>query len=57
MLQNMQFEATGVPEFYHRFPFQGAERKMRDDERKQFRRKGKCLDANNNGEWKTHGCW
>ncbi|XP_060640236.2 grainyhead-like protein 3 homolog [Anolis sagrei] len=27
----------------------GAERKMRDDERKQFRRKGKCLDANNNG--------
>uniref|UniRef100_A0A8C9F323 Grainyhead like transcription factor 3 n=1 Tax=Pavo cristatus TaxID=9049 RepID=A0A8C9F323_PAVCR len=30
------------------FP-QGAERKMRDDERKQFRRKGKCLDSNNNG--------
>ncbi|EMP28042.1 Grainyhead-like protein 3 like protein [Chelonia mydas] len=27
----------------------GAERKMRDDERKQFRRKGKCLDSNNNG--------
>lgn len=23
---------------------------MRDDERKQFRRKGKCLDSNNNGE-------
>ncbi|NWQ83049.1 GRHL3 protein, partial [Columbina picui] len=30
----------------------GAERKMRDDERKQFRRKGKCLDSNNNGQ-----CW
>uniref|UniRef100_A0A8B9MGN3 GRHL1/CP2 C-terminal domain-containing protein n=1 Tax=Accipiter nisus TaxID=211598 RepID=A0A8B9MGN3_9AVES len=29
---------------------QGAERKMRDDERKQFRRKGKCLDSNNNGQ-------
>uniref|UniRef100_A0A8C3Y9Q9 Grainyhead like transcription factor 3 n=1 Tax=Catharus ustulatus TaxID=91951 RepID=A0A8C3Y9Q9_CATUS len=28
----------------------GAERKMRDDERKQFRRKGKCLDNNNNGQ-------
>ncbi|XP_044853723.1 grainyhead-like protein 3 homolog isoform X4 [Mauremys mutica] len=27
----------------------GAERKMRDDERKQFRRKGKCVDSNNNG--------
>uniref|UniRef100_A0A8C4TPK6 Grainyhead like transcription factor 3 n=1 Tax=Falco tinnunculus TaxID=100819 RepID=A0A8C4TPK6_FALTI len=27
----------------------GAERKMRDDERKQFRRKGKCLESNNNG--------
>ncbi|XP_075764727.1 grainyhead-like protein 3 homolog isoform X3 [Pelodiscus sinensis] len=25
----------------------GAERKMRDDERKQFRRKGKCLDSGN----------
>ncbi|XP_074832340.1 grainyhead-like protein 3 homolog [Carettochelys insculpta] len=31
----------------------GAERKMRDDERKQFRRKGKCLDSNNNG---VKGC-
>lgn len=34
------------------FSPQGAERKMRDDERKQFRRKGKCLDSNNNGQ-----CW
>ncbi|XP_007933923.2 grainyhead-like protein 3 homolog [Orycteropus afer afer] len=27
----------------------GAERKMRDDERKQFRRKAKCPDSSNNG--------
>uniref|UniRef100_F6Z1D6 Grainyhead like transcription factor 3 n=1 Tax=Ornithorhynchus anatinus TaxID=9258 RepID=F6Z1D6_ORNAN len=27
----------------------GAERKMRDDERKQFRRKAKCPDTNHNG--------
>lgn len=29
---------------------QGAERKMRDDERKQFRRKVKCPDSSNNGQ-------
>uniref|UniRef100_A0A803TUT8 Grh/CP2 DB domain-containing protein n=1 Tax=Anolis carolinensis TaxID=28377 RepID=A0A803TUT8_ANOCA len=46
---------TGTNRLVHRaicqikiFCDKGAERKMRDDERKQFRRKGKCLDANNN---------
>uniref|UniRef100_A0A8D0HER3 Grainyhead like transcription factor 3 n=1 Tax=Sphenodon punctatus TaxID=8508 RepID=A0A8D0HER3_SPHPU len=45
---------TGTNRLVHRaicqikiFCDKGAERKMRDDERKQFRRKGKCLDANN----------
>ncbi|XP_044274715.1 grainyhead-like protein 3 homolog isoform X1 [Varanus komodoensis] len=48
--------STGTNRLVHRavcqikiFCDKGAERKMRDDERKQFRRKGKCLDANNNG--------
>ncbi|KAL7980509.1 hypothetical protein Chor_001663 [Crotalus horridus] len=47
--------STGTNRLVHRaicqikiFCDKGAERKMRDDERKQFRRKGKCLDANNN---------
>ncbi|XP_059724810.1 grainyhead-like protein 3 homolog isoform X4 [Haemorhous mexicanus] len=34
----------------------GAERKMRDDERKQFRRKGKCLDSNNNEGTRSPSC-
>ncbi|XP_021230967.1 grainyhead-like protein 3 homolog isoform X3 [Numida meleagris] len=47
---------SGTSQLVHRavcqikiFCDKGAERKMRDDERKQFRRKGKCLDSNNNG--------
>uniref|UniRef100_A0A8B9Z3X3 Grainyhead like transcription factor 3 n=1 Tax=Buteo japonicus TaxID=224669 RepID=A0A8B9Z3X3_9AVES len=47
---------NGTSQLVHRavcqikiFCDKGAERKMRDDERKQFRRKGKCLDSNNNG--------
>ncbi|GAB0199382.1 grainyhead-like protein 3 [Grus japonensis] len=46
---------NGTSQLVHRavcqikiFCDKGAERKMRDDERKQFRRKGKCLDSNNN---------
>ncbi|KAM4700577.1 grainyhead-like protein 3 homolog [Discoglossus pictus] len=45
---------TGVKRLIHRaicqikiFCDKGAERKMRDEERKQFRRKGKCADPNN----------
>ncbi|XP_018096811.1 grainyhead-like protein 3 homolog isoform X2 [Xenopus laevis] len=45
---------TGVKRLIHRavcqikiFCDKGAERKMRDEERKQFRRKGKCTDQNN----------
>ncbi|KAM8975861.1 grainyhead-like protein 3 homolog [Pelodytes ibericus] len=45
---------TGVKRLIHRavcqikiFCDKGAERKMRDEERKQFRRKGKCADLNN----------
>ncbi|KAM4796834.1 grainyhead-like protein 3 homolog [Rhinophrynus dorsalis] len=45
---------TGVKQLIHRavcqikiFCDKGAERKMRDEERKQFRRKGKCVDPNN----------
>lgn len=34
---------------------QGAERKMRDDERKQFRRKVKCPDSSNSGQWTWTG--
>lgn len=34
----------------HHLSLQGAERKMRDDERKQFRRKVKCPDSSNNGQ-------
>ena len=34
---------------------QGAERKMRDDERKQFRRKVKCPDSSNSGQWAWAG--
>ncbi|XP_006019344.2 grainyhead-like protein 3 homolog isoform X1 [Alligator sinensis] len=48
--------SSGTSRLVHRavcqikiFCDKGAERKMRDDERKQFRRKGKCLDSNNNG--------
>ncbi|XP_053123983.1 grainyhead-like protein 3 homolog isoform X2 [Hemicordylus capensis] len=48
--------STGTNRLVHRaicqikiFCDKGAERKMRDDERKQFRRKGKCLDAHHNG--------
>ncbi|XP_053563160.1 grainyhead-like protein 3 homolog isoform X2 [Bombina bombina] len=44
---------TGVKRLIHRavcqikiFCDKGAERKMRDEERKQFRRKGKCADPN-----------
>uniref|UniRef100_F6S8B4 Grainyhead like transcription factor 3 n=1 Tax=Callithrix jacchus TaxID=9483 RepID=F6S8B4_CALJA len=33
----------------------GAERKMRDDERKHFRRKVKCPDSNNSGQWGSRG--
>ncbi|XP_053310674.1 grainyhead-like protein 3 homolog [Spea bombifrons] len=45
---------TGVKRLIHRavcqikiFCDKGAERKMRDEERKQFRRKGKCAEPNN----------
>ncbi|XP_074161945.1 grainyhead-like protein 3 homolog [Sminthopsis crassicaudata] len=47
---------TGTDRLVHRavcqikiFCDKGAERKMRDDERKQFRRKAKCPDSSNNG--------
>uniref|UniRef100_A0A8C5T8F6 Grh/CP2 DB domain-containing protein n=1 Tax=Malurus cyaneus samueli TaxID=2593467 RepID=A0A8C5T8F6_9PASS len=53
---NLQIDTYDCSQLVHRavcqikiFCDKGAERKMRDDERKQFRRKGKCLDANNNG--------
>ncbi|XP_043939156.1 grainyhead-like protein 3 homolog isoform X3 [Protopterus annectens] len=46
---------TGMNKLIHRaacqvkiFCDKGAERKMRDEERKQFRRKGKCPDSSNN---------
>ncbi|KAK7801654.1 hypothetical protein U0070_015503 [Myodes glareolus] len=49
---------TGTERLVHRavcqikiFCDKGAERKMRDDERKQFRRKVKCPDSSNNGQW------
>ncbi|XP_063275139.1 grainyhead-like protein 3 homolog isoform X1 [Prinia subflava] len=53
---NLQIDTYDCSQLVHRavcqikiFCDKGAERKMRDDERKQFRRKGKCLDSNNNG--------
>ncbi|KAJ7416624.1 grainyhead like transcription factor 3 [Willisornis vidua] len=55
-LQIDTYDCGGGSHLVHRavcqikiFCDKGAERKMRDDERKQFRRKGKCLDSNNNG--------